>query len=117
MSAQALAAGLPDGLYPLQHYLSPPVFFVLGGLLMALFGTSDYVMLCLSAGFGTLTAPLVFLLGRQWNGRAAGASAGLLVALSGFHVTFSRVGADRRHVLVLLLGGVVPLHAGRRTRE
>lgn len=93
MSAQAMAEGdLPDGLYPLQHYLSPPLYFGLGGLLMSLFGASDQVMLWLSALFGTLTVPLIFVLGRRWNGRAAGASASLLVALSAFHVAYSRIG-------------------------
>jgi hypothetical protein len=94
MSAAALALG--DGravMYPLQHWLSPPVFFGLGALLMKLFGTvSAAVLLALSAAAGAGTVAVVYLAGRRWFGRAAAGVAALAVALSDYHILYSRTG-------------------------
>ncbi|MGH7555455.1 MAG: ArnT family glycosyltransferase [Longimicrobiales bacterium] len=94
MSARALALNeLPEGLYPLQHFLSPPLFPSLAGLGMKLFGANaDWVVLGLSAVMGVATVPLLFLFGRRWFSREAGLAAGVLLALSDFHIVLSRIG-------------------------
>jgi 4-amino-4-deoxy-L-arabinose transferase-like glycosyltransferase len=94
MSARALALNeLPEGLYPLQHFLSPPLFPSLAGLGMKLLGANaDWVLLGLSAVIGVATVPLMFLFGRRWFSREAGLAAGVLFALSDFHIVMSRIG-------------------------
>jgi dolichyl-phosphate-mannose-protein mannosyltransferase len=94
MSARAVALGdLPEGLYPLQHFLSPPFFFLLVSAGMRLFDpAADWVVLGTSAVLGVATVPLVFLVGRHWAGREAGLAAALLLAFSDFHIALSRVG-------------------------
>lgn len=94
LSARASALGeLPEGMYPLQHFLSPPLFFTLAGLGMRLFGAdADWVVFGLSIVIGIATAPLLFLIGRRWFGREAGLAAGVLLALSDFNIVMSRVG-------------------------
>jgi 4-amino-4-deoxy-L-arabinose transferase-like glycosyltransferase len=94
MSAAAIAAGeVPRGLYPLLHFLSPPLFFGAGAALMALFGTtSASVLFGLSATAGVATVIAVYIAGRRWFGRAAGGAAALAVALSDYHILYSRAG-------------------------
>jgi 4-amino-4-deoxy-L-arabinose transferase-like glycosyltransferase len=94
MSAAAIAAGeAPRGLYPLLHFLSPPLFFGAGAALMALFGTtSASTLFGLSVAAGVATVVAVYLVGRRWFGRAAGGAAALAVALSDFHILYSRAG-------------------------
>jgi len=92
MTAAAIATGdVTRGLYPLHHFLSPPLFFGAGAALMALFGTtSARVLLGLSAAAGVATVVAVYLAGRRWFGRAAGGAAALAVALSDYHILYSR---------------------------
>lgn len=94
MTAAAIASGdVPRGIYPLLHWLSPPLFFGTGAALMALFGTtSASVLLGLSAAAGVATVVAVYLVGRRWFGRAAGGAAALAVALSDYHILYSRAG-------------------------
>lgn len=94
MSSLAIFDGaVPQQLYPLQHYLSPPLFCSLSGLVMLALGTSsDLVPLGLSATFGVLTIALVYLIGRDWLGRTAAVSSAVLIALSDYHIMYSRTG-------------------------
>ncbi|MGL5097204.1 MAG: ArnT family glycosyltransferase, partial [Planctomycetia bacterium] len=80
-----------------QAYYSPPVFpFLVGLVNLAVGAPWDGAGAFVSAVFGTLTIPLVAWVGREWSGRSAGPAvgvvAGWLVALSGLHILFSRVG-------------------------
>jgi 4-amino-4-deoxy-L-arabinose transferase-like glycosyltransferase len=94
MTAAAIASGdAPRGFYPLLHYLSPPVYFGTGAVLMALLGTSSATVLFgLSAAAGTATVLAVYLVGRRWLGRAAAGAAALAIALSDYHILYSRAG-------------------------
>ena len=106
MSALAIHDNaVPQDLYPLQHYLSPPVVFGLAGWLMQLLGTtSELALIGVSQGAGILTVPLLYVIGQRWLGRSAGLGAGLLLALSDYHILYSRTGlTDAPFVLLLLL--------------
>lgn len=69
-----------------QH---PPLYYALLHLWLW-FGDSAAHVRTLSALFGTLTLPVIFLLGRRISGNAAGLIAALILALSPFHVRFAQ---------------------------
>lgn len=93
MTAAALAHGQwPGGIYPLQHYLSPPLFFGLSAALMRAGGLQAQSLFWISAVAGVATVAIVYLAGRRWFGRAAAGAAALIVTLSDFHVLYSRAG-------------------------
>jgi 4-amino-4-deoxy-L-arabinose transferase-like glycosyltransferase len=93
MTAAALArGGWPAEIYPLQHFLSPPLFFGLASLLMRIIGTSDVSLFIVSMAAGIGTVILVYLAARRWFGRAAAGAAALAVTLSDFHILWSRAG-------------------------
>jgi 4-amino-4-deoxy-L-arabinose transferase-like glycosyltransferase len=94
ISSLAVANGeVPSGLYPFQYFLSPPMFFSASGLLMRLLGTtSGLVPLTLSATFGVATIVLIYAIARHWFDRAAAIGAAILLALSNFHILYSRSG-------------------------
>jgi 4-amino-4-deoxy-L-arabinose transferase-like glycosyltransferase len=105
MSSSAIATGeAPRGLYPLLHFLSPPLFFGTGAALMALFGTTSAAILFgLSTAAGVATVVAVYLIGRRWFGRAAGGAAALALALSDFHILYSRTGLTDALFLALFV--------------
>jgi 4-amino-4-deoxy-L-arabinose transferase-like glycosyltransferase len=92
MGAAAIRSGTaPADFYPLQHFLSPPLHFVLGGLIARFCGASvEAALLAISTGAGIAAIPILFALGRLWFGRAAGLAAAALLACSDFHIAFSR---------------------------
>ncbi|HYN08764.1 MAG TPA: glycosyltransferase family 39 protein [Vicinamibacterales bacterium] len=93
MTAAALATGgWPEEIYPLQHYLSPPLFFGLAALVMRVVGTTAVSLSSVSVVAGIGTVVLVYLAGRRWFGRAAAGAAALAVTLSDFHILYSRAG-------------------------
>lgn len=107
-SAAAVAEGrFPEGLHPHQHFLSPPAYFGLCGLLMKFFGVSEQVLFAVSAVFGALTIPLVWLAGRLWWGREAGFASAWLLLFSEFHVLFSRAALTDVMFAFWLLAAVV----------
>lgn len=69
-----------------QH---PPLYYVLLHFWLWL-GDSAAQVRTLSALFGTLTLPIMFLLGRRISGSGVGLTAALILALSPFHVRFAQ---------------------------
>jgi hypothetical protein len=69
-----------------QH---PPLYYTLLNLWMRLGDDASSVRL-LSAVVGTLTIPVIFLLGRRLTGPGTGLLAALLLAISPFHVRFAQ---------------------------
>lgn len=59
---------------------------------IGIFGRSPFSIRLIAALAGTLTIVTTFLLGRQLVGRVTGLLAALLVAVSPWHMTFSRIG-------------------------
>lgn len=93
MSAMAVYEWRSDLMYPLQYLLSPPLFFTLAGLGMHLLNApADLALFIVSSVAGTLTACIIYIIGRNNYGREAGLAAGLLVSLADFHISFSRAG-------------------------
>ncbi len=95
LARQALnPAGAAAGPLPVfgTGFLDHPTLFhyVQAGAL-AVFGDSITGLRLLSAVFGSLAAPAVYLIGRLGWGRVAGLVAGGLLCVSHFHIHYSRV--------------------------
>lgn len=106
MSALAIHDhAVPRDLYPLQHFLAPPVVFGLAGWMMRLLGTtSELALIGISQGAGILTVPLLYVIGQRWFGRSAGVGAALLLVLSDYHILYSRTGlTDGPFIFLFLL--------------
>lgn len=69
-----------------QH---PPLYYTLLHFWMWL-GDSETTVRSLSAFFGTLTIPVIFLIGRRMAGSGVGLIAALILAVSPFHVRFAQ---------------------------
>lgn len=100
-----LQAHLPfwDLLLELLHRdVQPPLHhLLLRGVLT--FGDSEAVLRFPSAFFGTLSIPLLYLLGRTWFSGSVGALAALLLAISPFHLWHSQ---DARMYSLLTFEGI-----------
>ena len=98
----------PGGLAAIDPTLiayAPPGFPILVGLSYLLFGVSDLAAILVSVLTGTLTIPATAWLARRTFGAGAGAFAAALVALSGFHVAYSRMAlTDASFLLFWVLG-------------
>ena len=70
-----------------QH---PPLYYTLLHFWMKIAGDSPNDIRMLSAILGTLTIPVMFLLGRRLMGTTVGLLAALILALSPFHVRFAQ---------------------------
>ncbi|HWT77578.1 MAG TPA: glycosyltransferase family 39 protein, partial [Candidatus Methylomirabilis sp.] len=107
----------PRGLASLDPTLipyAPPGFPILVGVAYLGLGVSDLAAILVSILAGTLTIPAAAWLARRTCGAGAGAAAAALVALSGFHVAFSRVAlTDASFLLCWILG----LACGQRFLE
>lgn len=69
--------------------VNSPLFYALEHC-MLIFGNSEFILRFLSALFGTLTIPVVYLIGRDVCGRLGGIVAAALLAFSTFHVYYSQ---------------------------
>lgn len=69
---------------------TPPTYFLLLAAWRAVAGDSIYALRFLSAAFGVLAVPLMFVLGRRLFSPLVGALAALLMAVSPFHIFYSQ---------------------------
>ena len=76
--------------YPDRHLYAPALLPALIEWSLMLFGTTPWAPMVPSLIFGSLTVPLIWWVGRNWFGPAAGLSAAALAALSDYHILFSR---------------------------
>src|SRR5690349_22955471 len=86
MGAQPLAEAWR---YVVQLDQHPPLYYTLLHLWMA-FGDSEAVVRGLSALWGALTLPVIYLAGARVGGRALGLLAALLLALAPLHISFAQ---------------------------
>lgn len=88
---------------PITSFKPGHTVLVFLGLLA--FGLNDYASFAMSAILGTLTVWIVYLLGSKMFGRRAGLLAALILAVSAFHVSYSRSGyAQAKSVFFVALG-------------
>ena len=69
----------------------PPLYSFSVAVAMLVFGAADYVATGVSAFFGVVSVILTFFLGRQIFDERTGLVASLLVAVTEYHIVFSRV--------------------------
>ncbi len=78
-------------LYPKQIFFSPPLFISLVGISYWLRGmASDTAVILVNVVVGTATIALAWWFARCWFGAGAGIAVAILVALSNYHIAFSR---------------------------
>ncbi|MBP2134358.1 4-amino-4-deoxy-L-arabinose transferase-like glycosyltransferase [Methanomicrobium sp. W14] len=68
---------------------NPPLFYYLEHF-MLVFGDSEFVLRFLPALFGSLTVPVMYLIGKEISGRCGGIIAAALMTFSSFHIYYSQ---------------------------
>lgn len=68
---------------------NPPLFYYMEHF-MLVFGDSEFTLRFLPALFGSLTVPVMYLIGREISGRLGGIIAAALMAFSTFHIFYSQ---------------------------
>ena len=79
-----------------------PVGYFLIALAVKCFGTGEFAARLTPALVGSVSVPLVYLMGRAFFSNRAALLAALLLALTGFHIFYSQYA--RYYTLVMLLG-------------
>jgi uncharacterized membrane protein len=88
-----------------QH---PPLYYLLLHAWLARYGDTPYHARLLSALFGTVTIPIIFLIGKRLSGALVGLAAALFLALSPFHIYYSQ---ETRMYSLLTLNTAVAIYA------
>ncbi|MDZ7269415.1 MAG: phospholipid carrier-dependent glycosyltransferase [candidate division KSB1 bacterium] len=70
---------------------APGLFPTLVGICFLLFGVHDYAAIGVSAGTGSLTAGVIYAIGRCWFNRATALLAALFLATAEYHLIYSRL--------------------------
>ncbi|MHB1005915.1 MAG: glycosyltransferase family 39 protein [Chloroflexota bacterium] len=106
----AFASGDPGYILRFTFYKepNPPIYFLLLHFWMPLFGTSETAIRSLSAIAGSLSVPLLYVVGRGLFSPAAGLLGATAMALSPFHIWLSQ---ETRGFTVLVFFGLVALYA------
>ncbi len=86
-----------------QH---PPLYYTLLHFWIGLFGDSAFAVRMLSALFGTLTIPVIYLLGKRLLGVSGGLLAAAVLTVSPFHVRFAQ---ETRMYTLLTLNAALAL--------
>lgn len=92
-----------QGFPALRTIAAPPLFSILVGLSQGLFGRTDWPGIAVSAAAGTLTVYLMYLFGKKVYGLEAGLLSALFVAVSPYHVIYSRMGLTETTFLLFAL--------------
>jgi mannosyltransferase len=79
----------------------PPFYYLLLHYCMMFFGTSESTVRLLSALFGILAIPMIYMVGRQLFNREAGLMAALILTFSSFNIAYSQ--ETRMYSLMALL--------------
>lgn len=87
--------------------VAPPLYYLLLNGWMRVFGDGEFSLRALSAFCGSITVPVVFLLGKELLGRRVGLVAATLACFSPYLVYYSR--EARMYAMVPLLGAVSTL--------
>jgi len=79
----------------------PPFYYLILHYWMMVFGTSESAVRLLSALFGVLAIPMIYVIGRQLFKKEVGLVAALILALSSFNIQYSQ--ETRMYSLMVLL--------------
>ena len=88
-----------------QH---PPLYYLLLRPWMALRGDSPQAVRMLSVFFGTITIPMIYLIGKRMSGALLGLAASLILAVSPFHIRFAQ---ETRMYTMLTFNASVAIYA------
>lgn len=91
------------GLPALRLIEAPPLFSILAGLSQSVLGRADWTTIVVSAAAGTMTVYLVYVLGKKLYGPEAGMLAALFVAVSPYHVIYSRMALTEATFILFVL--------------
>jgi len=89
-----LESGSPTSPFGVGWATLPSLFFYLPAGSIFLFGRNEVGLRMVSALFGALSVPLVYLIGRKFWGKIAGFTAAWLLAVSHFNIHYSRLGVN-----------------------
>ena len=94
---------------------TPPLYYALAWPWVQLLGPGEFALRSLSALFGTLTVPVVFLAGKRLVSARAGIAAAALVAVNPTLLWYSQ--EARAYALLVLVAAVTLLALARALRE
>jgi hypothetical protein len=94
--------------------ITPPLYFILGWLTLKVGGAAEWVRLP-SLVAGTVTIPLVYLLGARTVGKPAGLVGAAVMALSPFMIYYSDEARAYALMIALVTGSALALQAAIRT--
>jgi mannosyltransferase len=86
----------------------PPLYYLMLHYWMARYGDTPYYVRLLSALFGTITIPVIYLIGKRISGAMMGFTAAVFLALSLFNIYF---GQETRMYTFLTFNAAVALYA------
>jgi 4-amino-4-deoxy-L-arabinose transferase-like glycosyltransferase len=100
---------------PYDPIRSPALVPALQGLSFLVFGVHDWAAIAVSAVAGSLTAGLLYAVGRRWFGTGVGAVAATLLATAEYHIILSRQAlTDATFTLLFWAALAVAFEAVRR---
>jgi mannosyltransferase len=88
-----------------QH---PPLYYLLLHFWIAHYGDTAYYARLFSVLFGTITIPVIFLIGKRISGMVVGLAAAVLLALSPFNIYFAQ---ETRMYTFLMFNAAVAIYA------
>jgi hypothetical protein len=88
-----------------QH---PPLYYLLLHYWIARNGDTPYYVRLLSALFGTVTIPIIYLIGKRISGTVVGLAAAVFLALSPFNIYFAQ---ETRMYTFLMFNAAVAIYA------
>ena len=98
--------GLRGTPYPAREFYAPPLLPTAIEICSLLPGIGDYAPFAPAALSGLLTIVAMWLLARAWFGKAAGIFVAAIVALSDFHVIYSRMAMTDVPCLLWIIASV-----------
>ena len=88
-----------------QH---PPLYYLLLHYWIAHYGDTPYYVRLFSALFGTVTIPIIYLIGQRMSGAVVGLGAAMLLALSLFNIYYAQ---EARMYTFLMFNAAVAIYA------
>ena len=92
---------VPQMVQTIAGAAQPPLYYLLLHYWMMVFGTSESAVRLLSALFGVLAIPMIYVVGRQLFNKEVGLVGALILALSSFNIWYSQ--ETRMYSLMVLL--------------